>query len=176
MMKYLMILCFGLFPGKSYSQASALLDDLQKRDTLYINFCVSPSEFGSVHEGILLYKSNGSVFGKHVVYDYGITLTKNGTIKIDPKSKPIPLVPDDIVKFYNSIKANYFVMKKEWKLDEKQVEYLMDYLLELEKFESKGFSNAPDFYAVISGEKSFVTLDHTGSWDKFLEVKKVMRL
>lgn len=174
MVRYLIILCIWLFPGKNYSQT--LLDNLQNGDTLYVNFCISHSEFGSIHDGILIYKDKNSFFGKHVLYNYGVSLLPNKLIKVHPNVEPVALVKDSVTSFYSKIKTNYIVLKKDWKLEEQQIQYLKDYFSELEKFESKGFSNTPDFYTVISGEKSFVAFDRAGSWDKFLEVKKIMKL
>ena len=158
-------------------ELSKLLVNLQMGDTLYLNFGISSTEFGSIHEGILLYRGNESIFGKHVVYNYGVSLTKNGVIKIDPRSKSISLETDSILKFYEINNADYFVKKKEWKLEDRQIEYLKIYFTELENFkEPEGFSNVPDFYAVICGEESFVVIDKVGKWDKFLEVKKILKL
>ena len=179
-MKYLMILCLWLFSEKSHSQSttlSPLLDNLQKGDTLYVNFCISHSEFGSVHKGMFLYKKDNSIFGRYVLYNYGVSLLPNKSIRIHPNVMPVAWEADSVISFYNKVKLNYFVLKNDWELDHKQVEYLKRYFYELEKFiKPEGFSNAPDFYTVMSKAKSFVVLDLVGAWDKYLEVYKAMGL
>jgi len=170
------VLCFLIKISVAQSTMSSMLDRLSESDTLYVNFCVGAGEFASIHRGLMVYKKDNVLLCKYVLYKYGVSLLPNKLIEIESDVKAVPLQSDSIVKFYDVAKTNYFVMKNEWKLDKKQVLYLKDYFSELEKFKSKGFSNAPDFYTVMSSEKSFVVLDLRGKWDKFSEVKKVMNL
>lgn len=176
----LILLCLGFLSKRAYSQSTALnvlIDSLQRGDTLYVNFGISPSEFGSSHEGILLYKKDGAIYAKYVLYNYGVSLLPNKSTRMHSNVRPVACEVDSVVSFYEKIKTNYFVMKSDWKLDDKQIGYLKNYFQELEKFiKPEGFSNAPDFYTVISGETSFVVIDKVGKWDKFLEVKKNLRL
>ncbi len=36
------------------------------------------------------------------------------------------------------------------------------------------FSNASDHYAILTKNESYVLIDRTGDWNKFLEIKKVL--
>lgn len=48
------------------------------------------------------------------------------------------------------------------KLNDTQLSYLKNFFLELEHFKPTGESNAPDYYAVITPDKTRIVIDHAG--------------
>lgn len=150
------------------------LDQLDKGDTLQINYRIAYSEFGGVHEGIFLYKDRDQIRVKHVIYNYGISYV-NGMVKADPESKLAPLVTDSVSSFFHSINEDFRV-KKELILNKEQIYYLKGFFEEAEEFQASGFSNAPEYYAIFGKDQELVVLDPLGQWDKHKEIKKMLNL
>lgn len=171
-----MILCITLyvFSLAGYCQEYSLRK-ISNGDTLYVNYSVALGEMGSVHEGVVLVKKDDGVKATHVIYNFGISIQPNGIIEVDNESF-IPMNEDSIKAFFYSFKNNFTILKKEWKLNDEQINFLDRFLKEAKHFESDGFSNAPEYYFIITNDHELVILDRSGKWNKHREFKKVLGL
>ncbi len=141
-----------------YTQAQMI----QENDTLYLNYFIAAGEFGGINEGLIIYSNNNEIKAKSVKYkssSYGMALKA-----------------DTIIDFYKKNKSNYTVIKTEWVLSKKQLDYISKILDEIKTrpVEENVFSNASEHYAILTNNESCVFIDRTGNWNKFLEIKKVL--
>lgn len=159
------IFFIGLFLLKIQIVFSNPIDSLCNGDSLSINYYIAHGEFGGVDEGLIIYRENNELHAKYVRYttnrhDYSISLNDAA-----------------LINYYKAVKYEYVLIKENWVLDSLQVDYLKKLLFELKNFKpKKGFSNASEYYVVISKNEEFVTLDRIGEWNKFLEIKKVLNI
>jgi hypothetical protein len=108
------IICILLSPeafGQEYS-----LNKMTNGATITINYSVAAGELGSMHKAIFISKLGDSIQARHVIYNFGITISPNGLIHIKNNSF-IPLEADRIKSFYDSNKDNFTVLKETWTLD-----------------------------------------------------------
>lgn len=179
-MKYLIVILISLFSIEGSLAQPTLenifIDNIVEEDTLYVNFSIASGEMGSTHQGLLIYKKGSELFGKFVLYNYGVSLLSNGLIKIHPNTKPIALKHDSLIAFFNDIKEKYFVIKKEWKLDSSQVEYLDIFFSQLLNYKPKGFSNASEYYLIVNRAKIVIVIDSPGKLKMQVELKKALKL
>ena len=133
------------------------------KDTLYLNYFIAAGEFGGSNEGLLLFRDS-----------HGIIKAKS--VKYNSSSYGIPLEVDTIIDFYEKNKNSYTIIKPEWTLSEEQCDYIATILDEIKTrpLEEYVFSNASDHYAILTKNESYVLIDRTGDWNKFLEIKKVL--
>ena len=127
-------------------------------DTTIINYSIAHGELGCTNEGLIIYQN--------------ATVLRAKYIKYNASSYGIPLKTETIISFYKRNRTNYSVLKEEWVLNSQQVNYLNDLLVEIKNYHSRGFSNAPEHYAILRKNQWFVLIDSTGKWNKFLEIKK----
>lgn len=152
------------------------LNDLERGDTLYMNFCIAHGEFGSSHQGILLYSISSAIYAKYVIYRYGVLL-KNGVIMAEPNVSGVPLHKDSIVSFYKKINREYNVSKEDWRLNSSEIASVEEYIHDLEARDSiEGSSNAPDFYSLLWEQKSVVVIDRRGTWNRFVRIKNDLKI
>ena len=172
--KFYLILIIGLF----YSQSVDAQEDKRLKgkaidisyytyqgiiDTLYLNYFISAGEFGGSNEGLLLFvDSNGIIKAKSVKYN--------------SSSYGIPLEVDTIINFYEMNKNSYTIIKPEWVLSKGQFKYIAKILDEIKTrpLEENVFSNASDHYAILAKNESYVFIDRTGDWNKYLEIKEIL--
>jgi hypothetical protein len=152
-----------------------LLRGVSNQDTVVINYSIAAGEFGSMHKGIILIKKNDQVWATHVLYNYGVSLLANGIIDVAPNSS-IPMNKDSILAFYHTFKNDFTILKQEWVLNDEQVECLDKFLEEAEKFKQQGFSNAPEYYAVIAKNRELIILDRSGKWNKHKTLEIILDL
>lgn len=153
------------------------LNDMLNDDQITFNYSISMSEFGSIHEGIIVTKENNKLKAVHILYKYGIKILSNGLVKVKQDSfteMDRESVISRCKKMHNNIHNNIII--KEWLLKNNQVQYLNSLLKEIRDFRSKGYGNAPEYYAVFSKYGTIVALDRTGQWDKNKEIKKYLNL
>lgn len=141
-----------------FTQAQMIKDN----DTLYLNYFISAGEFGGSNEGLIIFGGCNDIKAKSVKYNsssYGITLEV-----------------DTIINFYEKNKNSYTIIKAEWTLSKEQCDYIAKILDEIKTrpLEENVFSNASEHYAILTKNESYVFIDRTGSWNKFLEIKKVL--
>lgn len=169
------ILCVFLFLSITGYCQETLITEMSNGDTMVINYSVATGELGSIHEGVVLRKESDQVHATHVLYNYGVSRLPSGVTAVTTDS-PIPMNEDSITAFYHSIKNDFISLKQEWVLNDKQIDYLNRFLVEAEKFESQGFSNAPEYYSIITKDRVLVVLDQSGKWDKHKELKNILEL
>lgn len=154
-----LILALILFSFCVYSIQAQMVE---KNDTLYLNYFIAAGELGGHNEGLIIYSNNNEIKAKSVKYNnssYGMALKA-----------------DTIIDFYEKNKSNYTVIKTEWVLSKKQLDYISKILEEIKTrpVEENVFSNASEHYAILTKNESYVFIDRTGNWNKFLEIKKVL--
>ena len=147
-------------------KANANILELKNGDTLYISYYIAYfGEYGGADEGIIVYRSSDTLRAKYVKY------TAN-------RHKYINALNDDIIiKYYQSIKNNFEVVKEEWCLSNLQIDYINELVSELKSYKPKeGISNASEYYAVLSNKDNFVVLDRIGEWNKFFDIHKFFKI
>lgn len=127
-------------------------------DTLRISFSIAHGEFGTTNQAILVTK-NKAKFIQYKKNSYGIKLQKN-----------------IIYNFYKTNKYNYIVLNEINLNDdfEKDIEIFVSEIKN-KKF-TRGFSNAPEYYTIISDTLNFVLIDSIGNWNKNIEIIKKLGL
>lgn len=173
-MKQIIFYTLSFFSLAGYCQEYSLRE-VSNQDTVVINYSIAAGEFGSVHEGIILIKKNEKILATHILYNYGVSLLPNGIIDVASHS-PIPMNEDNITAFYHAFKNDFTILKQEWELNDEQIDYLEMFFVEAEGFVSEGFSNAPEYYSIITKGRELVVLDRSGKWDKHQELKKILEL
>jgi hypothetical protein len=135
---------------------------IQRNDTLHLNYFIAAGEFGGINEGLIIYGNNNEVKAKSVRYN--------------SSSYGMALEVDTIIDFYEQNKNNYTVIKAEWILSKKQCDYIAKILDEIKArpIEENVFGNASEHYAILTKKESYVFIDRTGYWKKYLEIKKVL--
>lgn len=136
--------------GLTYESSQLIIDplkNLEKSDSLYINFSISGSEFSSINEGLILVRKDQMIQAKYIRFLKN-TYGKQHT--------------DDIfIAFYKENRSEYHV-RVEWILTDEQFELIEDFMNRLMNFEpDSGFSNAPESYVVLGKEFELVVFDFT---------------
>ncbi len=159
----LIILISTLF---SIAKANTNILELKNGDTLHISYYIAYfGEYGGADEGIIVYRSSDTLKAKYVKY----TANRHNYISA--------LNDDVIIKYYQTIKNNFEVVKEEWCLSNLQIDYINELLLELKSYKPKeGLSNASEYYAVLSNKDNFIVLDRTGEWNKFFDIHNFFKI
>lgn len=173
-MKTFLLLIFSCFFFEVYCQ-EYLFSQMGNGDTVTINYSIASGELGSIHKGIILAKENGQIKATHVVYNYGISFLPNGMIEVANTSF-IPMNEDSIKTFYKSFQNDFTILKKQWIVDDKQINCLEKFFKEAQSFKSHGFSNAPEYYLITRKDKELIVIDRSGKWDKYSYLKKALDL
>lgn len=141
-----------------FTQAQVSMDN----DTLYLNYFIAAGEFGGGNEGLIIFGEGNDIKAKCVKY---ISSSYGKTLEVDT-----------IINFYKKNKDNYTIIKAEWILSKVQCDYIAKILDEIkaQPIEENVFSNASEHYAILTKNESYVFIDRTGNWNKFLEIKKVL--
>jgi hypothetical protein len=174
MRQTLLLITLSIFCLTGYCQEFSLRK-MSNKDTATINYSVASGEHGSIHKGIILVKERSQIKATHIVYNFGISLLPNGIIEVDINSF-IPMNEDSVKAFYRAFKNNFTILKKEWVLNDEQINCLEKFFKEAENFELQGFSNAPEYYSIITDYRELVILDQSGKWDKHKDLKKMLEL
>lgn len=167
---------------------------IKENDTLYLNYSIASNEFGNIEEGIIIYKSNNQLNAVGVRYNQSSTefilnayakLNNNnhivvfGTMEWYIHIKQLDSITTNaIIDFYKKNRNNYTVIKSKWILSKYQCEYIAKIIDEIRTrpFEKNAFSNSSEHYVVSTKQGSYVFLDKTGKWNKFLEIKKILEI
>ncbi len=149
------------------------IKEMYSGDSVIINYSIATGEFGSIHKGILLRKESDRIRASHVLYNYGVSLLPNGVIDVALDSY-IPMNEDSVKAFYMKFKNDFTVLKEEWTLNDAQISCLNKFLEEAGRFESQGFSNAPEYYHILINDWNLVVLDRSGKWDKHKYLQKAL--
>lgn len=167
---------------------------IQENDTLYLNYNISSGEFGGRNEGIMIYFKNDVLNATGVRYNKLSTphildafkdFDKKYKHKTSLKSgvemglcirQHDSLTTSALVEFYKNHKNCYTILKSEWVLSNDQREYIIKILNEIKSrpIEENAFSNASEHYAILTKNEYYVFIDRTGSWNKFIEIRKIM--
>ncbi|MEX2594029.1 MAG: hypothetical protein WD426_14745 [Anditalea sp.] len=83
---------------------------------------------------------------------------------------------DSVKAFYSNFRNDFTILKKEWVLNDDQINCLDKFLKEAEKLEPQGFSNAPEYCYIITNGRELFILDKSGKWDKYKDLKKILEL
>jgi len=107
---------------------------------------------------------------------WGVNITEISSVRYDSVFGGIKVAP--IVDFYRSNKNNYTIIKEEWVLSKNECDYLAKVLDEIkaQSEERNVYSNASEHYAILTKDKCHVFIDRTGSWNKFLKIKKRLNI
>lgn len=135
---------------------------IEENDTLYLNYFIATGEFGGINEGLIIFSNNNEIKAKSVKYN--------------SSSYGMALKADTIIDFYRRNKNSYTIIKAEWILNKKQRDYIANILDEIKakSVEDNVFGNASEHYAILTKKSSYVFIDRTGGWNKFLDIKKVL--
>lgn len=174
MKRIILLISFSVFCSTVYCQDFSFRK-MSNNDTATINYSVASGELGSVHKGIILVKENDQIKATHVVYNFGISLLPNGIIDVSNESF-IPMNEDSVKVFHNNFRNDFTILKEEWILSDDQINCLDKFLKEANRFESQGFSNAPEYYYIVSNDWNLVILDRSGKWDKHKDLQKILEL
>ena len=128
-----------------------------------------------MHKAIFICKLGDSIQARYVIYNFGMAISPNGLIQAKNEGF-IPLEADHIKSFYDSNKDDFTVLKETWTFDSTQVKYLELLFKEVEEYKSEGFSNASEYYYILSKEKELIILNHSGKWKKYRAFNKVLKL
>lgn len=173
-----------------YAQAQMI----EGNDTLYLNYFIAAGEFGGSNEGIIIYVKNNELNAISIKYNNSSTsfildaftdFNKNNNIHSSFNwesewglylKQRDSLITSALIDFYKKNITDYTVLKSEWVLSEKQRDYIAKILDEIKTrpVEENVFSNASEHYAILTKKESYVFIDRTGNWNKFLEIKKVL--
>lgn len=177
----------------NYTQAQII----KGNDTLYLNYLIAPTEFGEDEEGLIIYAKNNELSAIGIRYNNSSTsfllnaltnfyetnnenhITFNSESEWDLYIRQRDsLFTKALIDFYEKNKSNYTIIKTEWVLSKKQLDYISKILDEIKTrpVEENVFSNAGEHYAILTKNENYVFIDRTGSWNKFLEIKKVLEI
>ncbi len=183
---------FILFSSVSFCAQAQMIG---MNDSLYLNYYIAVGEFGGSNEGIVFYMKDNELNAKSIKYNnpstsfilYALTdfNKKNNSNHSSFNSESDwylnirqrdSIITNALIDFYKKNIYDYTVLKSEWILSKEQREYIAKILNEIKTrpVEENVFSNACEHYAILSKSESYVFIDRTGNWNKFLEIKKVL--
>jgi hypothetical protein len=190
-----LILALILFPFCVYSIQAQMVE---KNDTLYLNYFIAAGELGGHNEGLIIYLKNNELNATSIRYNHSSTSfilnaftdfykNNNNRIIFNPQEWNLykwnlyvrqrdSLFTNALIDFYKKNINDYTILKPEWVLSKDQREYIVKTIEDImtRPVEDNVFSNASEHYAILTKNESYVFIDRTGNWNKFLEIKKVL--
>jgi hypothetical protein len=150
-------------PGEYYMAVP--MEDLlaRKSDTLCLSFHQALGEFGSINQELIVYRNKSDLLTARFV-------------QFHERSNQTPLDRISIIQFTKSARKDSKKLRADWLLSDNEIRYLNRYITELRFFYARGFSNAPDYYVLLTAKEEFVVVDHAGKWNKFVELRKELKL
>jgi len=183
---------FILFPSVIFFAQAQMIE---WNDTLYLNYYIAAGEFGGSNEGIIIYVKNNVLNAVSIRYRNSSTsfilsaltdfdkknnknhITFNSESKWDLYIRQRDsLFTNALIDFYKKNINDYTILKPEWVLSKEQCDYIAKTMDEIKTrfVEENVYSNASEHYAILTKNESYVYVDRTGNWNKFLEIKKVL--
>lgn len=136
-------------------------------DTIRISYSIAYfGEYGSIAEGVILFKDDGVLKAKYVRYN------RNNHI-----SSSFNWVEQKVIEYFTEIQEDYYVIKDTWILDTSQKAFINQLLDEFKNYiPEDGVSTAAEFYLLSTKGNKYTVIDRLGSWDKYKEIHQAFNI